>query len=51
MSWRIDLSRNAEKFLVKNELTIAEAQELKDEQKQIEDQLEGSNNEQEKDNG
>ena len=28
MTWRIDLSRNAEKFLGKNRLTIEEVQEL-----------------------
>lgn len=28
MSWRIDTSKNAEKFLSKNELTIDEIQEL-----------------------
>ncbi|TSC55905.1 MAG: plasmid stabilization system protein [Parcubacteria group bacterium Greene0714_21] len=28
MSWRLDTSRNAEKFLAKNELTITEVREL-----------------------
>jgi len=28
MTWRIDLSKNAEKFLSKNELTIIEVREL-----------------------
>ncbi|MFH1462661.1 MAG: type II toxin-antitoxin system RelE/ParE family toxin [bacterium] len=28
MRWRIDISRNAEKFLTKNKLTIDEIQEL-----------------------
>jgi mRNA interferase RelE/StbE len=28
MTWRIDLSKNAEKFLSKNELTIDEVREL-----------------------
>ena len=30
MSWRLDLSKNAEKFLSKNELTIDEVRELLD---------------------
>ncbi len=28
MTWRIDLSKNAEKFLIKNELTIDEVRKL-----------------------